>query len=65
LKISTLILSGDLSHEAIKELVTVLDKYIVNSKKVILNNSNHMLNIENPLQFNKELDIFLKENMIK
>ena len=65
LKTPTLIITGDLSHEVLKQLVSAEDKYIPNSKKVVLRNSNHMLNLENPVQFNQELLTFLKENNIK
>jgi 3-oxoadipate enol-lactonase len=65
LKTPTLIITGDLSHAAIKQLVAAQNKYIPNSKKVVLRNSNHMLNLENPDQFNNELLTFLKENSIK
>lgn len=65
LKTPTLIITGDLSHAAIKQLVTAQNKYIPNSKKVVLSNSNHMLNLENPDQFNQELMTFLNENNIK
>lgn len=61
----TLIITGDLSHEVIKQLVSAEDTYIPNSKKVVLRNSNHMLNLENPDQFNQELMTFLNENNIK
>jgi pimeloyl-ACP methyl ester carboxylesterase len=64
-KTPTLIITGDLSHQAIKQLVSAQDKFIPNSKKVVLYNSNHMLNLENPDQFNQELSIFLNENKIK
>lgn len=60
----TLIITGDLSHDVIKQLVSAEDNYIPNSKKVLLSNSNHMLNLENPDQFNQELMTFLKENDI-
>jgi pimeloyl-ACP methyl ester carboxylesterase len=65
LKTPTLIITGDLSHEAIKQLASAQDTYIPNSKKVVLSNSNHMLNLENPDQFNQELMNFLEENNIK
>jgi pimeloyl-ACP methyl ester carboxylesterase len=65
LKTPTLIITGDLSHKAIKELVSFEDTYIPNSKKVVLINSNHMLNLENPDQFNQEFMTFLNENDIK
>lgn len=65
LKTPTLIITGDLSHDAIKELVSAEDTYIPISKKVVLRNSNHMLNLENPEQFNQELMTFLNENDIK
>jgi pimeloyl-ACP methyl ester carboxylesterase len=61
----TLLIGGELSHPAIKDVINAQAKYIPNSKKVILSNSNHMLNIENPDQFNEELDLFLRENDIK
>jgi pimeloyl-ACP methyl ester carboxylesterase len=61
----TLLIGGDLSHPAIKDAINAQSKYIPKSKKVILSNSNHMLNIENPVQFNNELEIFLRENDIK
>lgn len=64
LKTPTLIIAGELSHEVLKEVVSVQDTYIPNSKKVVLSNSSHMLNLENPEQFNHELMIFLKENNI-
>ncbi|MCX6253706.1 MAG: alpha/beta hydrolase [Bacteroidia bacterium] len=65
LKTPTLIITGGLSHALIKQLVAAQNKYIPNSKKVVLSNSNHMLNLENPDQFNNELLTFLKENNIK
>ena len=61
----TLIFAGELSHKALRDLVILEDSLIKNSQLVILKNSNHMLNIENPDQFNKELLQFLKENNIK
>ena len=65
IKVPTLIIAGELSHPVLKDLVSAQSKYIPNSKLVILENSNHMLNIENPDQFNKELESFLIENNIK
>lgn len=64
IKVPTLIIAGELSHPVLKDLVMAQKKYIPNSKKVILRNSNHMLNLENPDQFNEELDNFLQENGI-
>jgi len=64
IKVPTLIITGELSHAVIKELVSAEEKYIPNSKKVVLLNSNHMLNLENPEQFNHELMTFLNENDI-
>lgn len=65
LKTPTLIITGDLSHAVIKEIVSVLSTYIPNSKKIVLSNSNHMVSLENPVQFNQELMNFLDENNIK
>ena len=39
-----------------------MHNYLPYSKHVILKNSGHMLNLENPEQFNDELLEFLKEN---
>jgi 3-oxoadipate enol-lactonase len=61
----TLIVAGEYSHPVLKDLVLVQSQYIPNSKLVIIKNSNHMLNIENPDQFNKELESFLKNNGIE
>lgn len=62
IKSPTLIIAGEYSHKVLKDLVSAQSQYIPNSKLVILEKSNHMLNIENPNQFNKELELFLKEN---
>ena len=61
----TLIVAGEYSHPALKDLVLAQSRYIPNSKKVTIENSNHMLNIENPSQFNEELEAFLLENGIQ
>ena len=63
LKCPTLILAGELSHPVLKDVVNAQAKYIPNSKKVILKNSNHMLNMENPEKFNKEVEVFLKQHV--
>ena len=60
----TLIVAGDYSHPLLKDMVLAQSRYIPNSKKVILEKANHMLNIENPMQFNQELESFLNENDI-
>lgn len=65
IKPPTLIFAGELSHPVLKDLVSAQSKYIPNSKLVMIENSNHMLNIENPDQFNKELETFLIENKIQ
>jgi pimeloyl-ACP methyl ester carboxylesterase len=65
IKTPTLIITGDMSHEAIRDLVSFEDTYIPDSKKVVLINSNHMLNLENPDQFNQELMTYLNEKNIK
>ena len=65
IEVPTLIIAGEYSHPALKDLVSAQQKYIPDSKLVILEKSNHMLNIENPDQFNKELEDFLIENDIK
>lgn len=65
IKVPTLIIAGENSHPILKDLVSAQSHYIPDSKLVILKNSNHMLNIENPLQFNEELESFLRENNIK
>ncbi len=65
IKVPTLLITGELSHPVLKDLVLAQSKCIPNSKLVVLKNSNHMTNIENPDQFNKELEMFLNENNIK
>ncbi len=65
ISVPTLLIAGELSHPVLKDLVSAQSKYIPNSKLVLLKNSNHMTNLENPEQFNKELEEFLKENNIK
>jgi pimeloyl-ACP methyl ester carboxylesterase len=65
LKTPTLIITGDLTHPVLKEVVSVQKEYIPLNKTVVLKNSNHMLNLENPDQFNQELKVFLEENNIK
>lgn len=64
-KTPTLIVAGELSHPVLKDLISAQSQYIPNSKLVIIENSNHMLNIEKPDKFNKELESFLIENDIK
>lgn len=64
-KCPTLIFAGELSHPVLKDVVNAQVKYIPNSKRVVVKNSNHMLNIENPEQFNKELEVFLKQHIIE
>lgn len=65
IKTPTLIVAGEYSHPVLKDLVFAQSQYIPNSKLVTIGKSNHMLNIENPDQFNKELESFLLENEIK
>jgi 3-oxoadipate enol-lactonase len=65
IKAPTLIVAGEYSHPVLKDLVLAQSQYIPNSKEVTLGNSNHMLNIENPSQFNEELETFLLENGIQ
>lgn len=65
IKPPTLIVAGELSHPVLNDLISAQSQYIPNSKLVIIENSNHMLNIEEPDKFNKELESFLIENNIK
>lgn len=58
----TLIVVGENSHQFIREQATVQSRYMPNSTLVFLKQANHMLNIENPEQFNRALDSFLLEN---
>lgn len=64
IKVPTLIVAGENSHPVLKDMVMVQSRYIPNSKKATIAGSNHMLNIENPAQFNEELETFLMENGI-
>jgi pimeloyl-ACP methyl ester carboxylesterase len=62
IQIPTLIIAGECPHPVLKDLVFAQSKYIPNSKLATIKKSNHMVNIENPNQFNEELETFLKEN---
>jgi pimeloyl-ACP methyl ester carboxylesterase len=64
IKVPTLIVAGDYSHPVLKDMVLAQSQYIPNSKKATILESNHMLNIENPTQFNQELESFLMEHGI-
>jgi pimeloyl-ACP methyl ester carboxylesterase len=64
IKVPTLIVAGENSHPVLKDMVMAQSQYIPNSKKATIVESNHMLNIENPTQFNQELESFLTENDI-
>jgi pimeloyl-ACP methyl ester carboxylesterase len=62
LHIPVLLINGELSPDHYHQTMQKMHNYLPNSKHVILKNSGHMLNLENPEQFNDELLEFLKEN---
>jgi len=65
IKVPTLLMVGENSLSEYQELSDITQDYIKDSKKVIIKNSGHMLNLENPEQFNEEIELFLNENNIK
>ena len=60
-----LLINGDLSHISYHIFITQMHDQLPSSKKIILENSGHMLSLENPTQFNNELSTFLIENQIE
>jgi len=63
--VPTLLMQGELSIDFYAYAMGVNHQYIPNSKLVTISNSSHMLNLENPEQFNNEVLTFLKENNIQ
>ena len=65
LTLPVLLINGDLSHISYHIFIIQMHDQLPNSKRIILENSGHMLSLENPTQFNNELSAFLIENGIK
>lgn len=65
LQIPVLLINGELSQDHYHQTMQKMHIYLPNSKLVVLENSGHMLNLENPEQFNHEVLTFLKENDIR
>ncbi len=65
LTLPVLLINGDLSHISYHIFIMQMHDQLPNSKRIILENSGHMLSLENPTQFNNELSTFLIENGIK
>ena len=61
IKIPTLIIVGELNPKIYHDWADIQNKYILNSKKEVLPNAGHALNIENPLKFNEFVLSFLSE----
>jgi pimeloyl-ACP methyl ester carboxylesterase len=61
IKAATLLILGDLDVPQIKATMGKLEKEIVGSKKVVIKNAGHMVNMEQPEEFNKALLTFLRE----
>lgn len=60
IKTNTLILVGDQDMPSIKDISSFLDEGMENSKKIEIKGVGHMMNIENPVEFNKLVLEFLK-----
>ncbi len=58
----TLILVGDQDMPSIKDISSLLNENIKNSIRTDLNGVGHMMNLENPEEFNKTVLTFLKED---
>ena len=65
LSLPALLINGDLSHISYHIFIQQMHDQLPNSKRIILQNSGHMLSLENPTQFNNELSTFLLENDIE
>jgi pimeloyl-ACP methyl ester carboxylesterase len=65
LQVPVLLINGELSQDHYHQTMQKMHKYLPNSKLIVLKNSGHMLNLENPDQFNHEVLTFLIENDIR
>jgi 3-oxoadipate enol-lactonase len=65
ISVPTLLMTGELSIDFYSYANGINHQYIPNSKLVTILNSSHMLNLENPEQFNHEVLTFIKDNDIK
>lgn len=61
IKVPTLILAGELNPKIYHDWADIQNKYISNSQKVIIPNTGHALNIENPKDFNDFVLSFLSD----
>lgn len=62
IKVPVLVMAGLLDHPEILRAADVLTKEIRNAKKVILKDSAHIPNMEKPVEFNRIVLDFLREN---
>ena len=65
LQVPVLLINGELSQDHYHQTMQEMHNYLPNSKLIVLKNSGHMLNLENPDQFNHEVLTFLIENDIR
>jgi len=65
LQVPVLLINGELSQDHYHQTMQKMHNYLPNSKLIVLKNSGHMLNLENPDQFNHEVLTFLIENDIR
>jgi len=65
IKVPTLIMTGELSRFEYHDVMELIHTNISKSKIVLINKSGHMLNLENPDQFNREVLTFLRDNNLQ
>lgn len=65
MNVSTLICLGELSLPFYQKLMNEIRQTLPNSKLVEISNSGHMIQLENPKEFNKVLNQSLKKEGIK
>jgi pimeloyl-ACP methyl ester carboxylesterase len=61
IKVKTLIINGEFESKAVFNHANKLKQLIPNAKSGIIPNAGHTSNLENPQEFNKNLEEFLKE----
>ena len=61
IKVPTLLVIGDRDVPQIKATIGILEKGISGSKKVAIRDAGHMVNMENPVDFNRTALGFLKQ----
>ena len=63
--VPTLICLGELSLPFYRRTMNEIHQILPNSQLVVISNSGHMIQLENPKEFNKVLKQFLKKQGVK